>query len=388
MPDSLQHVVLQLIGAALKNEPALLPENTDWNAVFRQSKRHHVVNLILSGIAICNASAETAEENEFFLYGCAELARHEAQLRELDILYRLFEENGIEYMPLKGAVVKPLYPSPEWRSMSDADILIREEQYDRVRPIMLSLGYSEETESDHEYIWDKPNALHLELHKRVIPSYNADYYAYFGDGWSRAHRVGKSCRFQFTDEDLFVYLFAHMAKHYRDGGIGLKHITDLYVYRNVRSHMDEAYIEQQMKELQLHRFYVNILRLLRVWFEEGDDDPVTDTITDAVFQSGAYGTRSKHLLSGAVREAELSGSSRCVERGKWCRILFPSYLYPTLKRIPMLLPFAWIHRGVSLIPHPAKLRKRMDEVNRLTAEAVDSYRESLRYVGLDFYLKE
>ena len=35
-----------------------------------------------------------------------------------------------------------MYPKTEMRVMSDADILIRTEQYDKIRPIMVELGYS------------------------------------------------------------------------------------------------------------------------------------------------------------------------------------------------------------------------------------------------------
>ena len=35
------------------------------------------------------------------------------------------DENGIDYMPLKGACLKLIYPQPELRLMGDADILIK-----------------------------------------------------------------------------------------------------------------------------------------------------------------------------------------------------------------------------------------------------------------------
>ena len=67
--------------------------------------------------------------------------------------------------------------------MVDADVLVKTEQYPKIKNIMSSLGYCETKESDHEYIWDKKGFFHLELHKRLIPSNNEDYYSYYGDGW-------------------------------------------------------------------------------------------------------------------------------------------------------------------------------------------------------------
>ena len=57
------------------------------------------------------------------------------------------------------------------RTMGDADILIKTEQYERIVPIMNRLGYLPGVESNHEYVWDKKNMLHVELHKMLIQSY-------------------------------------------------------------------------------------------------------------------------------------------------------------------------------------------------------------------------
>ena len=97
----------------------------------------------------------------------------------------LFEANGIDYLPLKGCILRSLYPSPELRSMGDIDILIKIEQYKQIRSLLTVHGFRKGYESDHEYAWDK-NDVHIELHKRLIPSYNKDYYAYYGDGWQLA----------------------------------------------------------------------------------------------------------------------------------------------------------------------------------------------------------
>ena len=55
------------------------------------------------------------------------------------------------------------------------DILIRPEQYDRIVPILEQLNFREKNETDHELVWIHDD-LYLELHKRLIPSYNKDFY--------------------------------------------------------------------------------------------------------------------------------------------------------------------------------------------------------------------
>ena len=89
-------------------------------------------------------------------------------------------------MPVKGTIIKFWYKKPELRYMTDADILIKTEQYDKIKPVLQELGFSEVAESLCEIIWDKSNRLHLELHKSLIPPTDEDFYAYFGSGWNYA----------------------------------------------------------------------------------------------------------------------------------------------------------------------------------------------------------
>ena len=212
---------------------------------------------------------------QLFQKYCRHLQISEAQLRQVKRICAAFEENGIDYLPLKGCRMKGLYPKPELRFMGDADILIRTEQYPAVIPIMEALGFAEGAESDHELHWKHPE-LNLELHKRLIPTYNQDFYRYFGDGWGRAIRCSGH-GWEMKPEDEWIYLFLHFTKHFRDGGIGCRHVIDLWVYLRHHDHMDDSYIRAELKRLQLLEFHENMRRLLAVWFEEAKTDEKTET---------------------------------------------------------------------------------------------------------------
>ena len=53
------------------------------------------------------------------------------------------EENGIWYMPLKGVILKELYPKSGMRQMTDNDILYDETYQHELRNFMVGRGYSE-----------------------------------------------------------------------------------------------------------------------------------------------------------------------------------------------------------------------------------------------------
>ena len=57
-------------------------------------------------------------------------------------LYAQLERMGIWYMPLKGAVLKSLYPRYGMREMADVDVLVDPRRAKDVRIVMESLGFS------------------------------------------------------------------------------------------------------------------------------------------------------------------------------------------------------------------------------------------------------
>ena len=91
--------------------------------------------------------------------------------------------------------------------MGDADLLISMEQYDAIRPVMLELGYTEGEQSDHEIHW-RNSALHVELHKRLVPEDSTRLPELMGEGWERAVPESGS-RYTYSPEDHYLFLFAH-----------------------------------------------------------------------------------------------------------------------------------------------------------------------------------
>ena len=313
------------------------------------------------------------------------------QLYEIDRIREQFLQNGVDFMLLKGALLKKMYPQSEVRQMGDADILIRLEQYPIIQPIMEQLGYVSVLESDHELVWNKKGVLCVELHKRLIPSYNTDYYAYFGDGW-RLAQPAEGTEYHMGDEDEFVYLFTHYAKHYRDAGIGIRHVTDLHVYLRAKPHLDRAYIEQELDKLQLLTFFRNTMETIDVWFNGREETPMAAFMTDRIFGSGSFGTTENHYLSEGVKAAKTTDVDK-VQQKKVFSLLFPSKAelelkYTVLRKCPWLLPCIWVYRWIALPFKKGRLRSYMDGVGAMTEEKVTGYRNELHYVGLDFNFGE
>lgn len=379
--------LLLLMKSAITGESETLPEGFSLAEALPLIRAHQLLPLCYTGAFRCGIPSQEPVMQRMFQHFCGMMLRSERQMQAVERVCTAFESRQIDYMPLKGCLMKDRYPSRELRTMGDADILIRMEQYDRIRPLMRELGFEEIQTSDHELIW-RSKVLLLELHKRLIPSYNRDYYAYFGEGWQLA-TTHQGYRYGMGQEDEYIYLFTHFAKHYRDGGIGCRHVLDLWVMTNWMKDPDWMYIRRELKKLSLERFHDNMLRVLENWFGDGPEDDVTELISQFIFSSGNWGGLENHVLAMELRnqERKRSGSTKCAAI---LRMIFPSadgmkYSYPVLEKRPWLLPVMWVYRWVStLLFHRDKIGKQKKRLDLLNEGAISAYQRSLELVGLTF----
>lgn len=385
--------LLLLIKSALTGEVVVVPTDFDIPEAFDTAKVHGITALAYYGACKIGEDTATDTMKRAFASVCKCILADERQRAEISRLFDAFDKRGIKYMPLKGVNLKSLYPNPEMRMMGDADILIAPEQYnDIIRPLMLELGYEEGEESDHELIWNK-SSLHVELHKRLIPSYNKDYYEYFGDGWALAKvKDDNSERYSMTDEDEFIYLFTHFAKHYRDSGIGIRHMVDLWVFESHHPNMDKEYTLGELTKLQLDRFYVNIKKTLDTWFGNAKSDEMIDFITDFIFTSGQYGKKQVNIVSSALKESKSDMNASEIKRNRLIRSLFPSAEvltpdYPVLNKAHILLPFIWVIHFFRRVFTKNKLKNYVRNIKEIDDGKISEYQRQLNYVGLDFNFK-
>ncbi len=387
--NDLQKGIIELVRSALTGEKAQLVKDFDWEKAAAIAGAHKITVPVYygaynSGIEL--ADSVKAMDKQVFAY----IRQDAYQDYEIEKLFGEFEANDVDYMPLKGTILKKYYPKPEMRYMSDADILIKPEQYDRIENIMQSLGYEFEIESNHEYVWQK-KTMQIELHKYLIPSYNKDYFEYYGSGWRLAQKTETS-RHYMSKEDFLIYIFTHLAKHYRDSGIGIKHFVDMWVYLKSEPNMDNRYIESELEKLQLLDFYKNTRKLLRVWFSGEEPDSTTQLMTQWIFSSGVFGTKTNSDLSEALKKSK--STSENIRLKVLRDEIFPPLSkmrrrYGVLKKIPILLPVMWLVRILETVLFKRKnLMDSAKKIETTSGNNVDAYQAALNSVGLDFNFKE
>ena len=389
--QKLHRNLISLAKVALTDEPIITDDGLDYNELLKLSVEHHIVPLIFQGLYKTKKDFDSFKT--FRSYTLQLIIRDHNQVEGLKKVEQIFTENGIDYMLLKGVSVKRFYSSSEFRLMGDVDILIKEAQYDKIKPLMYSIGFREKSESDHELIWMNGQRVIVELHKKLIPSYNDDYYSYYRNPWEKASNKD-NCRFSMTPEDEYIYIFTHLTKHYRDGGIGLRHLIDIWLFNKNYPSLDMEYINNELDKLELTEFHKNILETLEVWFNGKDDTELSDYITERVISSGSFGLKEMHASASAARASAKTSSVSSAKRNSYIKVIFPSLAtmkqhFSILTKYPFLLPFMWIVRWFNILVHKrGSITNKASQLSQINEETIDSYNEDLEKVGLKFNLKK
>ena len=431
--------------ASNQDHTSPLPPDFDIAEAYKEIRRHQITPLAYAGAVLCGIPKDHPVMQQMFQIYLQQMFHSENQMAAVSKIFATFDQHGIDYLPLKGSTLKSLYPKPEYRLMGDADILIKTDQYPQIEQIMPTIGFTFKGESDHELVWQTPH-LYVELHKRLIPSYNKDYYTYYNDGWQLAapalsaesatnitaevahtepepaqpalsanhtapapQSLAQHGRHTFkTPEDEFIFIFTHFAKHYRDGGIGCRQAIDLYVFRMHNPQMNEQYIMEVFKKLQLNDFYMNMQQTLEVWFgepsapadtashscepckEDVKGTTATDLITEYIFSSGNWGNIQSHMIANMIKAKQTTGAADTSKVKDFLRRAMPdyetmSYMYPTLKKHPYLLPVYWGVRITTTVFCRRELfNKKMEAYKASTDDSIQTFQDSLEYVGLGF----
>ena len=123
---------------------------------------------------------------------------------ERTAIFAEMEHRGIWYMPLKGSVLKDLYPENGMREMADNDVLYDAGKRTELREIMLSMGYSAESDKwANPDVYMKPPVLNFEMHTLLFGA-AIDFYAYY----QNPKRLmipdeGSKYGYHFSDEDFY-----------------------------------------------------------------------------------------------------------------------------------------------------------------------------------------
>ena len=139
--------IVKLLDAYINERAIELPVSFPYAKLYKAAKAHSVVPIIFQELHKLNVDGvkPSGEIQEIFRKSYIS-AVYLSSLQDFGVeeFGEKLAEQGIEYIPVKGYVIKKLYPEPELRTMSDIDFLIREEDRIKVDEILKNLGYHRE----------------------------------------------------------------------------------------------------------------------------------------------------------------------------------------------------------------------------------------------------
>ncbi len=345
------------------------------------AKRHSIANLLYLAVRTREDFPPVllaALEKEMFS------SAHRALMQEHEgaRVTAALREKGIPFLVMKGAVIRPLYPAPEMRVSCDVDIFYDKKHRRTVDAMMAEFGYTlHESDPNHdEYV--HTSGIILEMHRNFLTEFpTVD--RYYENVWDRLIPTNGS-EYRMSDEDFYIYQTVHTMKHFATAGTGIRSVMDTFVYLAAKPALDRAYLERELGSLRLLDFHVMLERLARVWFGGEPMPEDLREISDYILGSGTYGIAVQRAVNdtAAVRGGKL---------GYLFFRAFPPYhwmaeKHPSLRRMPLLLPFFWVWRLVSV---PFKRRGVVGGAVRAvrTADAAETDRlaQVMKSVGLYRY---
>lgn len=342
--------VIQLIRSALLGEPVpAMPQECSAEAVGRLIRQQHLTNLVFTTISqVPELMPLRMQLERDYLVQIPKITNQELEISKwLDAA----EEKGIDCIPLKGFLLRKLYPSPMMRSMTDLDVLIRNMDRQDIRGWMESMGYvAEDTHAlSHHDNFEKRPWMYMELHFHLMkPRPGRDELE--KKVWEHATLMpGRRHIYQMSMEDFYIFHLLHLHKHFTNRGVGLKSVIDIHIF--LKAHgtaLDQAYLQQELKALKIDEFGAYMEKLANVLLGDEPADADCKLVADYMANCGSFGSAAQHH---AIQMAQTKGNSTTSKKLRYrLRLLFPGVKdmqkhFPSVKRFPWLLPAYWVARA-------------------------------------------
>jgi len=288
------------------------------------------------------------------------LFRYEQSRFVLEEISSLFESEEIPFVPLKGSVIRDIYPDPWLRTSCDIDVLVHESDLEKaIKSLSEKLGYAVKKRLPQDVTLSSPGGVTLELHFALVEDdfFSASATEILKNAWQYASEKEGRSEYEFSNEFFLFYHIAHMAKHFSVGGCGIRPFIDLWLI--LHSEKFKSTDTELIKLGNLEAFFNASVRLSDVWLSSASHDGVTAAMEKYLLGAGAYGSTENRVALG--KEKKGSGFSYMMSR-----IFLPYTMmkkqYPILNKLPILLPFCHVRRWCGII-FGGRLKKGVKELS-------------------------
>lgn len=352
-----------------KEEPDLIINDEELSFFIKLSKRHSLNAFLYQALINSHASFSKENVNKLEQYYLANVRKSVLFEKEREELFAFLNESHIDYLPLKGLILKDDYLDPYTREFADNDILFDDKNSSLIKKFFVSHQYSVESykKSNHDIYLKKP-FYNFEMHRALFypREDNKKNITYFKNYLSKAP-LKDQYEHYLKDEDFYIYFIAHTYKHFHVSGCGIRTLIDIYLYLKNRS-LDFVYINQELNKLDLYNFETMIKNLSFKLFNEEDLSEKEEEILLYIASSGTYGTLEHSVDKGVKEKGKF---------GYMMKRIFPPYsfyksAYPWAYYTVILIPIAWLCRFFRILfKNPKKATQELKMIKNHQDEKDD-----------------
>lgn len=309
--------------------------------VYTLAARHDLAHLVGQGVSKMQLT-ESPSLEKCKKAAMTALMRQTRQEYDLQKLYDLLENGKIPFLPLKGSVLRQLYPEPWQRTSCDIDILVKREDISRATELLEQESWKRWEQSSNEITFTSKGNTVLELHHSLMEDHVTLPVKTLLDAvWQHTQPVtGKAYQMALPEEWFYCCHLAHMAKHMVFGGCGVRPFLDLWI-------LDKKYPRLELPEGSgLEKFKQAAQKLSGIWFSGEPMDKFSCLLQDYILSGGTYGSLKNQVDMQQVKKGG---------KGKYILArLFPPFtemagLFLVLQKHPWLTPVFYIVRPFRLL---------------------------------------
>ena len=314
--------------------------------IYKLAKHHDVAHIVAYAVKRCGIKCDDETAKKLDKQYLISIFRYQHQRYDLSVILNTFESAGIAHIPLKGSVLRAYYPQEWMRTGCDIDVLVREEELDKAKDALVNIGYKAGLKMTHDISLESPGGTHVEVHFDLIEKdkHGPDSVLeeFFNDA---SAKEGKNYHLESSPEMFIYYHIGHMAKHFVNGGCGIRPFLDLYVIKS-KINYDEERLFSLLARGGYLKFANEAFALSEAWFSDGIADELTARVANFVSLGGVYGNVENMVAVKTTKKGSRAGYILH-------RIFIPydelRYSYPSLTGKRWLTPVYWVARFFRIV---------------------------------------
>ena len=253
-----------------------------------------------------------------------------------------FEESGVDFIPLKGAVIRKLYPEQWMRVSADIDILVRMDELEKAEQVLVEkLEYRVTSKGAHHNHVTAPSGFHVDLHF-TLSEREGKAKPILDDVWNRCSVIeGKKHEYRMEDDMFYLFHMFHAATHFQLGGRGIRPVLDTWLLNHMIE-FDQKKRHSLLQQAGYLHFAEIFEQMAEAWFS-GIDISGYEDIENYIFVCGLYGGKQRIAAAQAQHTSRIKYLIKRafppVDKMKYAG-------YPVVEKWRVMLPICWILRLV------------------------------------------